>query len=147
MKKFKIIGTVFGCFLAITGICLLMLFSIKFIKNKNTSTAVKAVECLYQFNKVEDLNNKMKELEKITTSSVYNQLTVDNEERTLNTYLKFKGNPTSVKIQNVTDSYILYKLDNENIDKDRVFVFMYRINSHGKISYVRECECLDFLQY
>ena len=92
------------------------------------------------------LNKNMLKIRNLTTQSVYNQLTVDNEERTLNTYLKFKGDATSVNVVKATSSYILYTLTNKNIDKDRVFIFMYDCNSKGKLSNVRESECLDFLK-
>ena len=121
-------------------------FNVKRIEAKRTSIAIEAVQDLYQFSKVEDLDKNMVKLKDFTTQSVYNQLTVDYEERTLNTYLKFKGAPTTVNVVKATSSYILYTLTNENIDKDRVFIFMYDFNSKGQISKVRESECLDFLK-
>lgn len=117
------------------------------IKDDKIQIGCNAVKYLYQFNKVENLDSNMKKLKKITTDSVYNQLTVDNEERTLNTYLKFKGESTDVNIIKATDSYILYSLDNTSVEPDRIFIFMYNVNSDKKIDYVRECECLDFLKY
>lgn len=108
---------------------------------------VKAVTYLYQFNQVEDLDNNMEKLKTITTDEVFNQLTVDNEERTLNTYLKFKGKSTDVEIIKSTETYVLYSLDTEYVDSNRVFIFMFDVNNEGKLSYVRECECLDFLDY
>ena len=132
-------GIVYSIALAM-AVCLLtglaITFNVKRIEAKRTSIAIEAVQDLYQFSKVKDF----------TTQSVYNQLTVDNEERTLNTYLKFKGAPTTVNVVKATSSYILYTLTNENIDKDRVFIFMYDFNSKGQISKVRESECLDFLK-
>lgn len=132
------------------AVCLLtglaITFNVKRIEAKRTSIAIEAVQDLYQFSKVEDLDKNMAKLKDFTTQSVYNQLTVDNEERTLNTYLKFKGAPTIVNVVKATSSYILYTLTNENIDKDRVFIFMYDFNSKGQISKVRESECLDFLK-
>ena len=116
------------------------------IEAKRTQTAIEVVQDLYQFSKVEDLDKNMLKIRNLTTQSVYNQLTVDNEERTLNTYLKFKGDATSVNVVKATSSYILYTLTNKNIDKDRVFIFMYDCNSKGKLSNVRESECLDFLK-
>lgn len=132
------------------AVCLLtglaITFNVKRIEAKRTSIAIEAVQDLYQFSKVEDLDKNMAKLKDFTTQSVYNQLTVDNEERTLNTYLKFKGAPTTVNVVKATSSYILYTLTNENIDKDRVFIFMYDFNSKGQILKVRESECLDFLK-
>lgn len=142
-------GIVYSIALAM-AVCLLtglaITFNVKRIEAKRTSIAIEAVQDLYQFSKVEDLDKNMVKLKDYTTQSVYNQLTVDNEERTLNTYLKFKGAPTAVNVVKATSSYILYTLTNENIDKDRVFIFMYDFNSKGQISKVRESECLDFLK-
>ena len=126
--------------------CFAVTLNIKRIEAKRTQTAIEVVQDLYQFSKVEDLDNNMLKIRNLTTQSVYNQLTVDNEERTLNTYLKFKGDATSVNVVKATSSYILYTLTNKNIDKDRVFIFMYDCNSKGKLSNVRESECLDFLK-
>ena len=126
--------------------CFAVTLNIKRIEAKRTQTAIEVVQDLYQFSKVEDLDKNMLKIRNLTTQSVYNQLTVDNEERTLNTYLKFKGDATSVNVVKATSSYILYTLTNKNIDKDRVFIFMYDCNSKGKLSNVRESECLDFLK-
>ena len=126
--------------------CLAITLNIKRIETKRIKTAIEVVQDLYQFSKVEELDSNMLKMQDLTTQSVYNQLTVDNEERTLNTYLKFKGDTTSVNVVKATSSYILYTLTNENIDKDRVFIFMYECNGKGKISSVRESECLDFLK-
>lgn len=122
-----------------------------FLVNSNTKNPEKigitAVKELYQFEKTEDLDGNMERLKRITTDSVFSQLTVDNEERTLNTYLKFKGKTTSINVIKSTDNYVLYSLDTEFISPDRVFIFMFNVNRDGKIDYVRECECLDFLDY
>ena len=126
--------------------CIAVTLNIKRIEAKRTQTAIEVVHDLYQFSKVEDLDKNMLKIKNLTTQSVYNQLTVDNEERTLNTYLKFKGDATSVNVIKATSSYILYTLTNKNISKDRVFIFMYDCNSKGKLSNVRESECLDFLK-
>ena len=105
-----------------------------------------AVYTLYQFSDANELNNNMASLESITTKAVFSQLTIDNSERTLNTYLKFKNTTTSVSIIRSTSQYVLYHVNNESIDPDRVFVFFFNVNSKGRISYVREMEGIDFIE-
>lgn len=144
--KFSIVIAILTLVVVSIISCLAITLNIKRIEVKKTNTAIEIVQDLYQFSKVEDLDKNMLKIKDLTTKSVYNQLTVDNEERTLNTYLKFKGDATSVNVVKATSSYILYTLTNKNIDKDRVFIFMYECNEKGKISSVRESECLDFLK-
>ena len=146
LTKFSIVIAIIIIVMVSMVSCFAVTLNIKRIEAKRTQTAIEVVQDLYQFSKVEDLDNNMLKIRNLTTQSVYNQLTVDNEERTLNTYLKFKGDATSVNVVKATSSYILYTLTNKNIDKDRVFIFMYDCNSKGKLSNVRESECLDFLK-
>ena len=143
LTKFSIVIAIIIIVMVSMVSCFAVTLNIKRIEAKRTQTAVEVVQDLYQFSKVEDLDKNMLKIRNLTTQSVYNQLTVDNEERTLNTYLKFKGDATSVNVVKATSSYTL---TNKNIDKDRVFIFMYDCNSKGKLSNVRESECLDFLK-
>ena len=52
-----------------------------------TELGERAVKLMYDFGTVEQLDYQMNDLKAITTDAVFNQLTIDNEERTLNTYL------------------------------------------------------------
>ncbi len=104
-----------------------------------------AVKLLYDFGTVEQLDYQMNDLKKITTDAVFNQLTIDNEERTLNTYLKFKNKAVTVKVVKSTSDYVLYRLETENISEDRLFAFFFDVDDSGKISYVREVEAIDFV--
>lgn len=105
-----------------------------------------AVMALYNFRTLEQLSIQMSELASLTTDAVYNQLTIDNEERALNTYLKFKNEPTFVTIHKSTSHYVIYSLDNKYIDSSRRFIFLFSLDSHNKISEVREVEGLDFIE-
>lgn len=106
-----------------------------------------AVLALYNFGTVEQLNQQMKDLKSICSEGVFNQLTIDNEDRTLNTYLKFKNKATEVNIIKSTESYVLYTLNNDYISADRKFVFLFEINQNGVIDWVREEEAIDFINY
>ena len=104
-----------------------------------------AVMALYDFGSVYDLDRNMYDLKQITTDAVFSQLTIDNEQRSLNTYLKFKDSSVSVKILRSGSDYVMYSLDTESIDTDRVFVFFFTVDDDGKINSVREMECYDFI--
>lgn len=107
--------------------------------------AERAVRLLYDYGTVEQLESQQEQLKKIVTSDVYNQLTVDNEERRLNTYLKFGEDAVTVKIVGATSDYIVYSLDCMTIDPSRKFIFRYWLGGSGKIVRVVESELIDFM--
>lgn len=117
------------------------------IQQQRRELGEQAVRLMYQFTEIEQLQFNMIDLKEITTDPVFNQLTIDNEDRTLYTYVKFLGNPTSVNIIKSTSTYVLYSISNTNIDEERRFIFMFDCDNSGKISYVREAEIYDFNTY
>lgn len=108
---------------------------------------VEVVRLLYDFGNYDELAAHQTELMQYTTEEVYNQLTFDNEERTLYTYLKFKGEACEVEILKSTSSYVLYSLNTVALMGDRKFIFLFDVTSDGKINYAREEECIDFVDY
>lgn len=146
LKKFK-----FGK--SLTFFCIVfciaeIALSILRLTTKNSVKAeigVNAVKLLYEFRDLEGLESQQAALERITTEDVYNQLTIDNEQRLLNTYLKFNEDTVSVNVEDSTELYVIYSLKCESISPDRKFVFMFNVGSDGKICRVRECELIDFI--
>lgn len=114
------------------------------IRLQKANTGVKAVELMYDFKTAYELNDQMSELKKITTTDIYRELTIDNADRTLNTYLKFKNKPVEVEIIKSTDNYVLYRLNTEVITTNRKFMFVFDTDWLGRINYVREMEVIDF---
>lgn len=110
-----------------------------------TELGERAVKLMYDFGTVEQLDYQMNDLKAITTDAVFNQLTIDNEERTLNTYLKFKNETVTVDIVRSTNNYVMYHLITTNISAERLFVFFFEVDDSGKICYVREVEAIDFV--
>lgn len=129
-------------FITLMLLVLLKTFTYSGVKSK---IGVNAVQLLYSFRSVDTIQYQMSSLKKLTTDTVYNQLTIDNEERRLNTYLKFKESASTVVIDKTTEDYIIYHLDCETIDSGRKFIFMYHLNRDGKIDVVKECELIDFI--
>lgn len=134
------------CLAALVTFCLLTIYRNVVLEQKTAELGETAVKLLYDFGSAEQLDYQMIGLKEITSDEVFNQLTIDNEERTLNTYLKFKNKPVSVNIIKSTSDYVLYSLDTECISEERLFVFFYKLNASGdKIVEVREVEAIDFL--
>ena len=106
----------------------------------------KLVKCLYEFENVSDLNSERdNQLKELVTDNVYDELTFDNEGRMLRTYLKLKSDPVKVIIVRDVEGLVLYRLETEKINTDRLFALVYETDKIGKISYVREMECIDFV--
>ena len=123
----------------------LIIYSHRLSDGKMAEIGEEAVKLLYDYGTVEQLDYQMSGLKKITTEEVYNQLTIDNEQRTLNTYLKFKQDAVTVEIVKSTSQYILYRLHTNNISSERLFVFFFNVNGDGLIDEVREVEAIDFI--
>lgn len=134
----------------IVVIIALIAFSVYFLHKKaavdecREEIGKQLVLALYDFYSPEQLDEQMRVVQLLTTEPVFNQLTIDNEERTLNTYLKFKNNPVTVEIIKSTENYVLYTLHTECLAEGRIFIFMFNVNLQGKVDWVREEECIDF---
>lgn len=119
----------------------------QFQKWNSSKVGISAINLLYKFHDYTELDSNMAELRKIVTSSVYDELTIDNEGRLLNTYLKFKGNACIPHVIASTSDYVLYTLETQSIEETRLFLFIYSTNLFGKIDSVREVECIDFVYH
>lgn len=131
-------------FVTVCALALLITVSATNMNKQKARIGEQAVKLMYQFIDLQQLQLNMIDLKSITTKPVFNQLTIDNEDRTLYTYMKFKGTTTSVDIKKATSTYVIYSIVNDNVDETRRFIFMFDCNHSGKISYVREAEIYDF---
>lgn len=114
-------------------------------KKEAKETGIKAVKLMYTFNTYEDVYSKqMEELQKICNQDVYKELNVNNIDRALNSYLRFKGNPSEVNIKEATNSYVRYSLNTLSISEEREFILFYHVNVWGKIDKVSESEIEGF---
>lgn len=140
MLNRRFIFSLIAIFLAI--MCSLYLI-LNINNNENRSVGVLVVNTLYSYTSPQELDHNMVDLKKLCSEPVYNQLTIDNEERTLNTYLKFKGEPVAVHIIKEQEGVIIYNLETRYISAERQFAFVYKTN-RGKISEVTEYEVIPF---
>lgn len=106
---------------------------------------VELVKAMYDFENPYELDKNMLVVQKLVTEDVFSDLTIDNEQRTLSTYFKFKDASVHVKVLKSTDSYVLYSLDSEAISADRKFILIFSVNEEGVINEVKEMECYEYL--
>lgn len=104
-----------------------------------------AVRKLYSFNSVQELDANVNELGKFCTPEVFMDLTVDNEERLLGTYLRFLNQPTDVVIEQATQDYVIYRLVNDYVDEGERYVFFFHVAKNGIIDSAREAKLNDFI--
>lgn len=105
-----------------------------------------AVALLYNFKSIQQLDGQMTGLYNITTEEVYNQLTIDNEGRTLNTYIQFNCGSCEVNVLESGTEFVIYSLkaSSGSPKEDEIFVFLYNVNKDGKICWVKEMEGYEF---
>ena len=88
--------------------CVVLIFITVFIQRQYNKTlesnksalGEQLVKALYDYDSVYELDAQMTIVKSICSEAVYNDLTIDNEQRTLTTYLKFKQDPVHVIIHN-----------------------------------------------
>lgn len=136
----SIIITTLVCLLLLGGV----LLCLKYEVFTNGSLGVDAVNYLYNFNSVDDLDKNDKKLKDITTESAYESLTVTNSDKALNTYLKFKDNAVEVEILSSGPGKVVYTLHSDSLSDGRKFIFLYEVNFFGKITSAQEFEAIPF---
>ena len=143
IKNFKSIITTTLLLVTIPFSCI-SLFNY-FHKIDGMRTAEEAVMLMYNFESFTTLyQEQMDRLQKIVTPEIYNEITVENMDRALTTYLKFKQNPSKVTILEKEENYIIYTIESDSLTSGRKFVMYYDTNLFGKINEMKEAELRDF---
>lgn len=106
---------------------------------------IRLVKCLYDFDSAYQLDANMLLVKEMTTEAVFNDLTIDNEERTMLTYLKFKDCGAHVIILESDANFVRYSLDSDAIEESREFVLYFTVNREGLIDSVEEGEFVKFI--
>lgn len=140
IDAFIVVGIICSTILLIIGIN-----SASIAKEEHESIGIELVKALYDFRDAYQLDSNMVTVKELTTEPVFNDLTIDNEQRTLTTYLKFNNKACTVNILDSSDTYVMYSLENENIDKDRIFIFFFRADNDGKVNWYKEVEGIEFV--
>lgn len=109
------------------------------------SLGIEAVTLMYDFDSLDEVRENQKCLAQIMDEDTYAGLTIDNENRQLYTYVRYYGNKSIINIVEATDQYVLYRIESDCVEPDRLFIMIFEV-SHGRISKIKECECLDFIE-
>ena len=123
-------------------------YSVKSYMDNNVSKKAlgeELVMAMYNFETPYQLDSQMLIVQTLTTEDVFNDLTIDNEQRTITTYLKFKDCGVKAEIISSGEDYVYYKLDSEVIAENRTFILFFRVNEDGLIDWVKEAECVEFI--
>lgn len=110
-----------------------------------TALGEELIMAMYNFETPYQLDSQMLIVQTLTTSDVFNDLTIDNEQRTITTYLKFKDCGVSAEIISSGDDYVYYRLNSDVIEENRTFIMFFRVNEDGLIDWVKEAECVEFI--
>lgn len=109
------------------------------------SLGIEAVTLMYDFDSLDEVRENQKRLAQIMDEDTYAGLTIDNENRQLYTYVRYYGNKSIINVVEATDKYVLYRIESDCVEPDRLFIMIFEV-SHGRISKIKECECLDFIE-
>lgn len=142
-----IIGMLLLLFMIICTIAFLRGKSLKDLTNikiEKEQLGIELVNAMYTFDSPYQLDRQMSIVKELVSEPVFYDLTVDNEQRTLTTYFKFKDCSCKVNIINSTDSYVLYTLDSEAMEPEREFMLIFRVRDDGVIDWVKEIEAIEF---
>ena len=102
------------------------------------------VKTMYEFQSPAELAANQLVLRDLVTEADYYQLCVDNELRTVNAYYKFGYSPSRVDIVEFARGFVLYRLENENIDRSDLWVLLYNVRGDGRLENVREYKLRNY---
>ncbi len=139
MKYLKMIIS----FVVIMILVICFLFYRNTILKSNEKLGIQTLRALYEFNSLDEFEENMRKFEDYVSEDVFQQMTIDNSDRVLGVYLKLKGNSCAVDIVDSTSDYIVYHLISDSIEKERLFLFCYKV-SNKKIIDIKEAELFLF---
>lgn len=150
-KLLLIVTTIIGALLLL----LMIICTIAFLRGKSLEDltnikvekeqlGIELVNAMYTFDSPYQLDRQMAVVKELVSEPVFYDLTVDNEQRTLTTYFKFKDCSCKVNIINSTDNYVLYTLDSVAMEPEREFMLLFRVRDDGVIDWVKEIEAIEF---
>lgn len=104
----------------------------------------RVLHALYDYEDLVAFSDNIEVLESLTTSEVFHRMTMDNADRILSVYLKFRGNTSKVNIVESGDGFIIYSLVSESIEPERLFLYTYEVEG-GLVSSINEGEITPFV--
>lgn len=99
---------------------------------------VRAVKLLYDFGTPRELQRNQEKLGTVFTQEVCDSLTINNTMRQVSGYQKFHYSESKVDIIQSGDGFVVYRLVNDEIEAEALWLFQYTVNGDGKIDSVKE---------
>lgn len=131
----------------VTYILLIVSLSLLWVSVVSSSSqaniGVRVVRLMYDFKAPEDLVMGQSELKTLLVEEEFERLTVDNLYRAVNTYYKFGYTSSDVVIVDYSEGYVLYRLLNDNISSNTLWIFQYDVTRNGLLTNIREYEAID----
>ena len=134
MKYLKMIIS----FVVIMILVICFLFYRNTILKSNEKLGIQTLRALYEFNSLDEFEENMRKFEDYVSEDVFQQMTIDNSDRVLGVYLKLKGNSCAVDIVDSTSDYIVYHLISDSIEKERLFLFCYKVSNKKIIDIIKQ---------
>lgn len=132
-----IVNVLIVCGIAILLIVLVVANLRRVAIAKSVELGIICVNLMYDFETPDDILVNQVALQSLLTEDEFTRLCIDEPNRTINAYYKFKFSPSKVNIVNCSIGYIEYTLENEYIDSDIHWVFLYDVNGN-RLENIRE---------
>jgi len=107
---------------------LLTLQVVLLVKMPDFDVGVRVVKLMYDFSSPRELAENQYEVEALLAPGEWERLKLDNTIRVTNTYQKFGYSTSHVRIVDYSEGCVIYRLVNDNIDPDTLWLFAYKVD-------------------
>lgn len=121
---------------SLVTVVLLTLIIVTSFSYRNQKVAEKILTKTMEFENINEIETNISEIEKYLTSDLKENYGLNNEDFTYFNFLKMRNSNTRIEVlskyKNTKSGYIIYRIENEYIEKYRRFVMEYRTDFLGK---------------
>lgn len=135
MRTYKLLSALA---IAVMLNALLLVGSLTLGSSDTLDVGVYTVKLMYDFETPRELVQNQALLQEVLCSEEFERLQLDEPNRTVNAYYKFKYSKSQVIVEDSSPGFVLYRLLNDNIDYNTLWVFRYSVNSDGKLCDISE---------
>lgn len=107
-------------------------------QSQSVSLGRRVLYLMYSYDDLEeDIPRRYDILRTLVSEDDWKFINIDTTFRPINAYYKLKGDPTKVNIVYEEDGLLVYRLINEHVSKNSLWVMEYDID-HGRLCNIRE---------
>lgn len=100
--------------------------------------AERVVRLLYEFDEPQDIPGRVLKAREFVDEDSWGAIDFDDPLRVVNAYYKFQSHKTRVQVVYATEGVVCYRLINQSISPDIIWVFRYELTKEGKLRNIRE---------